>query len=238
MKMKTKIVGLTFMFLFVIGIVLGACTAAPTMPYTVVGTLVGDNIVGVTVTVEDLSPVCYGSNQVVITNEEGQFAVTINNFCERVWEGDTIRATVGGTSVEIILQEGVTQISFAADEEEYQNAGGSSHSKDQDDVVTTTTTIPDTTTTTLKPQVTTTTIKPVTTTTIKPDEPEDDSKAMEILVTSLILIACIILEKKYKWGKGFIGLVGYYLIKKKDPQRAMKMLETALGKEKAGKYGG
>jgi len=105
MKMKTKIVGLTFMFLFVIGIVLGACTAAPTMPYTVVGTLVGDNIVGVTVTVEDLSPVCYGSNQVVITNEEGQFAVTINNFCERVWEGDTIRATVGGTSVEIILQE-------------------------------------------------------------------------------------------------------------------------------------
>jgi len=241
MKMKTKIIGLTFMFLFVIGVVLGAVTAAPpTMPYTVVGTLQGDNIVGVSVMIEDLSPACYGANEVVITNEEGQFAVTINNFCERVWEGDTIRATIAGSSVEVILQEGVTQVSFVADEDTYKSAGGKSHSKD---VVTTTTTIPDTTTTTLPQAVTTTTIKPqTTTTTIKIIEPDEE---ISVVWKALIALAIIVLGS-FGWGKGFAGLAKYYMKKAEDAetkverikyqQIAIKMLKTALQNAAAGKY--
>lgn len=244
MKMKTKIIGLTFMFLFVIGVVLGAVTAAPpTMPYTVVGTLQGDNIVGVTVMIEDLSPVCYGSNEVVVTNEDGQFAVTINNFCERVWEGDTIRATIAGSSVEVILQEGVTQVSFVADEDIYKSAGGKSYSKD-DDEPTTTTTIPDETTTTTLPSVTTTTttIKQDTTTTTLPgDEPDELSAVWK----SLIALAIIILGA-FSWGKGFSSMAKYYMKKAdeaktkaeriKYQQIAIKMLKTALKNAAAGKY--
>ena len=238
MKGVMKLSGIGLLLL-VLGFCLAdAAMAAPSMPYTVVGTLEGDNIDGVTIIVEDLSPVCYGVTRSIITNDQGQFSIVINNFCERVWTGDTIRATISGSSKEVILQEGLTYISFAEDEDIYKSAGGKSYSKDEP----TTTTIPETTTTTLKPIVTTTTIKQDTTTTTLPgDEPDE----LSVVWISLIGLAIVILGG-FAWGKGFAGLARYYMRKadeaetKKErvayQQRAIKMLKTALKKAAAGEY--
>ena len=70
---------------------------------------------------------------------------------------------------------------------------------------------------------------------IEPVEPEE-SKAGWIVaaISSLIAIAAAILAAHYRWGKGFLSLVNYWA--KKDPKKALKMLKTALEKEKAGKY--
>ncbi len=110
---------------------------------------------------------------------------------------------------------------------------------------TTTTTIPkeETTTTTVPPVVTTTTIIPPTTTTTIPDDEEEDepSNLQTILIT---LIATII--GLFAWGKGFAGLIKYYLrladktndkeLAKKYRARAEKMARTVITNFLAGKY--
>ncbi len=59
-------------------------------------------------------------------------------------------------------------------------------------------------------------------------------KTIGFIITGLIIIIAALFAKKYMWGNGFIGLVKYWA--RKDPRRALKMLETALNKEKQGKY--
>lgn len=54
------------------------------------------------------------------------------------------------------------------------------------------------------------------------------------LIAALLLLAANILAE-YKWGKGFAGLIRYY-VKKGDNERAYKMLNTAVKKAKSKKY--
>ena len=64
--------------------------------------------------------------------------------------------------------------------------------------------------------------------------PEGTSEWWYAIVSALIVVVAAILEVKYKWGKSFMGLVKFW--SKKDPKRAVKMLKTAIDKEKSGKY--
>lgn len=68
----------------------------------------------------------------------------------------------------------------------------------------------------------------------KPEEPEKINAWIIATIAGIIAVVAIIFAARYKWGKGFIGLVNYWA--KRDPKRALKMLKKAVEKEKAGKY--
>ena len=125
-------------------------------------------------------------------------------------------------------------------------------SDDEDDDVTTTT-VPDdveepvvTTTTTVAPVVTIT-VPPVTTTTTLPSDDDDEDEGSNLKTILITLIAAII--GFFGWGKGFAGLIKYYLRKADEAAkagdkelaakyraRAEKMARTVVTNYLAGKY--
>jgi len=67
-------------------------------------------------------------------------------------------------------------------------------------------------------------------------EPEEGSlEWYHAIIGGLLAVIAGLLAHKYRWGKGFVGLVKYY-IRTKDYARAVKMMRTAIRKEKEGKY--
>lgn len=225
---KKFLIGLFAIFFIAIGVLAAEVSAAPSMPYTIIGTLSGDNIVDVEITIEDTSSLdmCRGKQTIVKTNNEGKFVYTLNNLCSVLWEGHPFKIILEDNEINYVLSEGITNIGINLDESTYKSAGGKSYKPPV--AITTTTTIPKedpviiTTTTTVKPAVIV-------------DPTEKDNILMELLI-GLIVVAAVILSKKYTWGKGFIGLVKYWA--KKNPKIAIKMIKTAIEKEKAGKYKG
>ena len=137
-------------------------------------------------------------------------------------------ATISFSAGTEVIEEDVITIPDDTEEEDVED--------------TTTPTTPDTTTTTVPPV--TTTIPPVTPPVITPpDVPpvEPESNLKTILIT---LIATII--GLFAWGKGFAGLIKYYLkladetedreLAKKYRDRAEKMAKTVVTNFLAGKY--
>lgn len=61
-------------------------------------------------------------------------------------------------------------------------------------------------------------------------------QTISAILGAIIVLAATILGKKYSWGGRFIGLVKYWAFTRRQPERGLKMLQTALKKEKEGKY--
>ena len=68
----------------------------------------------------------------------------------------------------------------------------------------------------------------------KSDCKEGTVEWYHIIIGTLILVALALFESKYAWGRGFCGLVKYY-VKKDQFSRALKMLKNAIEKARAGK---
>lgn len=59
---------------------------------------------------------------------------------------------------------------------------------------------------------------------------------LALVVESLLVIVLGILAVKYKWGKSFYYLTKYWIVQKKDYTRAVKMMRTAIKRDKEGYY--
>ena len=61
-----------------------------------------------------------------------------------------------------------------------------------------------------------------------------DNRLIYEIIGGLVILVATILGVKYSWGKSFLNLVKFWA--PKDPARAVKMMKTAIEKDKAGKY--